>query len=203
MTVISPVDAGPAGPRPAEQLRRSPLADRAAELAAAAGPGGAALSEEPFLTQVDLRADPQRAADLAAAAGIAPPRTPNRVSGDQHRAALWLGPDEWLLIAPDGEAAALRDGLVSAGADAAVDVSAHRTTLRLRGGLSRDVLEKVCSLDLHPRSFTGGHCAQTLIGRAPAVLWQLSPAPDYRLLVRASYAGYFADLLLDAMSRPA
>jgi heterotetrameric sarcosine oxidase gamma subunit len=34
-----------------------------------------------------------------------------------------------------------------------VDVSAQRTTLRLRGEHARDLLAGGCSLDLHPRVF--------------------------------------------------
>ncbi|MBQ6640974.1 MAG: sarcosine oxidase subunit gamma [Saccharopolyspora sp.] len=203
MTVISPVEPGTTGPAGVERLRRSPLADRAAELAAAAGPRGTRLAEEPFLTQVNLRAAPEQLARLGNAAGIPLPRKANRVGGDVQRAALWLGPDEWLLMAPDGEAASLRDALGSAGAASVVDLSANRTTLRLSGGSARDVLEKVCSLDLHPRAFAAGHCAQTLLGRTQAVLWQLGPEPDYRILVRNSFAGYLADLLLDALRGPA
>jgi sarcosine oxidase, subunit gamma len=62
------------------------------------------------------------------------------------------------------------------------------------------VLEKVCALDLHPRVFGPGQCAQTLLGRTQAVLWQIDTEPTYRLLVRCSFAAYLADLLLDAMA---
>ncbi|MEV0699259.1 sarcosine oxidase subunit gamma family protein [Saccharopolyspora sp. NPDC050389] len=200
MTVVSP-----AGPRvDALSLRRSPLAGRAAEFAAN-GTDRLRLAEEPFLTQVNLRVHPgspavarvEHALDLAL-----PHHEPNLVSGDENTAALWLGPDEWLLVAPDGHAAELVTSVRHALADSlgsTVDVSANRTALRLSGPLSREVLEKICSLDLHPRSFTPGHCAQTLLGRTQAILWQLDPEPAYRILVRNSFADYLADLLLDAM----
>jgi sarcosine oxidase, subunit gamma len=188
-------------------LRRSPLADRAAELAAhgADGPRGVRLVEEPFLTQVNLRvhAGSPAVARVEHALNLAlPHHEPNRVSGDADGAALWLGPDEWLLVAPDGRADQLVASVREAVADSlgsTVDVSANRTTLRLSGPMAREVLEKICSLDLHPRSFAPGRCAQTNLGRTQAILWQLDPAPTYRILVRNSFANYLADLLLDAM----
>lgn len=209
MTVVSPVESGvlDGRVRPAAELRRSPLQDRRAEFATrrVEGPRGVRLSEEPFLTQVNLRLDPsglavgrvEQALDLAL-----PHHRPDRVTGDEQRAALWLGPDEWLVVAPDGNAAgvlrAARESLGDA-SGCVVDVSANRTTLRLSGPMAREVLEKVCSLDLHPRAFGAGQCAQTLIGRTQAVLWQVGAEPAYRLLVRCSFAHYLADLLLDGM----
>ena len=94
---------------------RSPLAHRAAELAAA--PVG--LRELPLLAQVGVRlhdapgAPPRRAgspaglAVVAAALGFPLPEVPNTTTGDGTRTALWLGPDEWLVVGPPGEARSL------------------------------------------------------------------------------------------------
>ena len=61
------------------------------------------------------------------------------------------------------------------------------------------MLAKGCALDLHPRAFVPGRCAQTLLARAQVILEQLDDEPAYRLLVRGSFAGYVATWLLDAM----
>ena len=93
--------------------------------------------------------------------------------------------------------AALR-GAVSEHGGAAVDVSAQRTTLRLRGAHARDVVAKGCSLDLHPSSFGQGDAAQTVLGQAGVVLIALSDnGTDYRMIVRSSFARYLADWLID------
>lgn len=203
MTVVNTVE-----PRvEVTSLRRSPLAGREEEFAAAGtgGPRGVRLSEEPFLTQVNLRVQYASPAVTAVerALGVTVPREPGRVTGDEANAVLWLGPDEWLMTAPDGHAARVLDTARAAMSDSlgsTVDVSANRTTLRLAGPVAREVLEKVCSVDLHPRAFGPGRCAQTLLGRTQAVLWQVGSEPAYRLLVRNSFAHYLADLLLDAMA---
>ena len=72
----------------------------------------------------------------------------------------------------------------------AVDVSAQRIILRLRGPRVRDVLAKGCAIDLHPRVFGRGCSAQTTLGRAGVVLLALCDAgDDYLVFVRSSFAG--------------
>jgi sarcosine oxidase subunit gamma len=116
---------------------------------------------------------------------------------------LWLGPNEWLVVdPPDGEAAleaALAEALAG-GLGAAVDLSANRTTIELRGPHARSLLARGCSLDLHPRAFAPGQCAQTMVGRAGVILEQRDALPTYRLFVRGSFAGYLATWLLDALA---
>src|SRR5690348_9533272 len=58
-----------------------------------------------------------RAAAIAAASeafGTALPQEPCRATTASERAALWLGPDEWLLLAPEDEGAALAAALARA-----------------------------------------------------------------------------------------
>lgn len=202
MTVVGPADRKV----DARSLRRSPLGHRAVEFDSRGVDGlrGVRLAEEPFRTQVDLRVPPENpaVARVERALGLALPR-PGQVAGDAERAALRVGADEWLLVAPDGHAdevvTAVR-GALAGSPGSAVDVSASRTALRLSGRMSREVLEKVCSLDLHPRAFGPGRCACPVVGRVRAILWQVGAEPAYRLLVHCSFAGYLADLLLDAMT---
>lgn len=162
------------------------------------------LSEEPFVAMVDLRADPDGPAATQAAAilGLELPTTPSTYVTNDTLTAIWMGPDEWLITGGTRSAATLETQLrtaVSEDGGAAIDVSAQRTTLRLSGPDARDVLAKGCSLDLHPKVFTKGTAAQTMLGLAGVVLIALDDAgTDYRILVRASFARYLADWLIDA-----
>lgn len=176
------------------------LRDRIA--AANEAPTTIRLAEIPFPTQLTLRVAPEDAgaAAVADALGAALPG-PNAVVRAGELAALWLGPDEWLLVAPDGGQAALRARLAPAleGTHATVvDVSAQRAVIELAGTAARDVLAKGCRLDLHPRAFGPGRCAQTALARTGVILWQRSDDPAYWLLIRASFAEYLAEWLLDA-----
>jgi sarcosine oxidase, subunit gamma len=186
--------------------RRSPLHDRARDLAAACeeAPDRIRIAEVPFLAQLTLRLDPASAAAAGAAAGAlgAPlPVEPGTSARAGDADVLWMGPDEWLVLAPDGRgdalAAALADALAGRHATV-VDVSAQRTAIEVAGSAARDVLARGCSLDLHPRAFSPGRCAQTLLARAGVVLLQRGEEPAYLVLVRASFAEYLAAWLLDA-----
>ena len=196
--------------KPPQTRRTSPLEGYAARLAEL--PQGVTIKEVPFLTQLDVRVDPAapEAAQAARVLGVALPTTANTaVSGADGVEVLWLGPDEWLVVAPPDQTAlepALRDVLGSAGA--VVDVSAHRTTIAVSGTLTRDVLARGCSLDLDPRVSPAGTCVQTLLALAGVILVVretsrgTAPARDeaieVHLLVRSSFARYLADWLVDA-----
>jgi len=157
------------------------------------------------LAAVSVRLDPADAALLErvhAALGIALPTTPNTASGDPDgRHALWLGPDEWLVLGPGGSAPAIEAAVRGAAGDAfvvAVDVSANRLAFELSGADARELLESGCPIDLHPRSFGAGSCAQTLLARANVLLHQVGDAPRYRIWIRPSFARYLAAWLTDA-----
>jgi sarcosine oxidase subunit gamma len=183
--------------------RHSPLAALADRLAAAGdAPARIRLTEVPFLTQLTLRVTPGTPAAAAAARALgAPlPLAPNTTSAGESVDVLWMGPDEWLVVAPPGTARHLEALERALGADhgSVIDVSAQRTVIEVAGADARNVLLKGCALDLHPRAFGVGRCAQTLLARAHVILHARTDEPAYRVFVRASFAGYLAEWLLDA-----
>jgi sarcosine oxidase, subunit gamma len=190
----------------AEAVRRSALvdyADRFAALPAASG-GGLSIRELPFVSQINLRADPKDAGlmqRLAASLSFALPAVPNTVASREERRALWLGPDEWLVVGPDGQQKALEQALRS-GLNGAfgsiVDVSANRTLLEIRGPKARELLAHGVPIDLDTRSFGPGRCAQTLLAKAQVIIERISEDPTFHLYVRSSFTSYVADWLLDA-----
>jgi sarcosine oxidase subunit gamma len=188
-------------PDEAAALRRSPLHGHPL-LRRDGAASRVRFAELPFLSQVDLRVDPARAPAqrIAERLGVALPTRPGTVASAGERSVLWLGPDEWLVLGPDGDAAALVQLLqesLGGESGSVVDVSANRTVIEVTGAAARDLLEKGIAIDLDPRSFSTGHCAQTLLGRAQVVIWQVAETPSYRLLVRPSFAQYVADWLGD------
>jgi sarcosine oxidase subunit gamma len=167
-------------------------------------PNSVAIVEEPFVTMVDLRVDPSGPGAQAAAEliGVELPTVPSTYAKNGDTTVIWQGPDEWLvtgtaLAGPELESR-LREAVTPHGG-AAVDVAGQRTTLRLRGSHSRDLLAKGTPLDLHPGVFGEGAAAQTMLGQAGVILLAVDAnGDDYRILVRSSFARYLADWLLDA-----
>ncbi|MFJ7071696.1 sarcosine oxidase subunit gamma [Streptomyces sp. NPDC098781] len=186
-------------------LRTSPLAHMEERMRAAGvtGARGVTLTERAFTGMLNLRVAPgtETAARVERALGVPLPPRCGRTATSSAHSVLWLGPDEWLVVSRTDEttvAPALRAALgVAPGS--VVDVSANRTTLELGGPAARQVLEKGCPLDLHPRSFGPGTAVSTTVGPVAVLLWQIDDTPAYRLLPRSSFADYLARWLIDAM----
>jgi sarcosine oxidase subunit gamma len=181
-----------------EAFARDPLASRASDLAGVAERTGGRVTVEhvPFLAQVSLRLDPS----LVDRAPFPLPLEPNTVWDDGSRAALWLGPDEWLVLGPPhagrrivAELEAALEGLHRS----VVDVSANRVAIELGGPDRMTLLASGCPLDLHPRTWWSGMCAQTLFAKAPVILHERAESTG--LLVRPSFADYVVDRLLVAV----
>ncbi|GAB3693476.1 sarcosine oxidase subunit gamma [Saccharopolyspora tripterygii] len=188
----------------AEPYGESPLAAHADALTGSSAPGTLRLSEVAFRAQVALRVDPKSPAAerIGTALGTMLPNQPGQVARTERLLVAWLGPDEWLLVGPEGEAGTIRTTVTEALGDehgAVVDVSAHRTIIEVSGPKAPELLAKGCALDLHRRSFGADRCAQTLLARAGVLLVcrEVEP-PAYWVLVRASFARYLADWLSDA-----
>ena len=182
-------------------LRRSPLG---AVQTTDARPASGRLFERPFLTHVNLRLDPGDIDALAAVhqvLGAQLPLTPNTTAADDGPLAIWLGPDEWLLLDEHHQSQALVHDLQAALAGhfaSVVDVSAGQTVIRLSGPSTCDVLARGCALDLDPSVFPPGACAQTLLARAQALLVAVDDTPTIDIIVRRSFVPYVAAWLQDS-----
>lgn len=187
-------------------LRVSPAAQLRADFETGSVRGVVEISEVAFLTMVGLRVnrDSDAGQRVAAVTGGLP-ATCGSVSGAGDTSVLWLGPEEFLVVAPREAHESLGGGLIQAlrealgdGAGQVVDLSANRTTFELTGPRARAVLEKGCSLDLHPRVLKAGTALSTEVGNIPVVLWKTGDE-TFRLFPRASFADFLGRWLLDAM----
>ena len=184
--------------------RRSPLDGWSDRFSAASTARDCfAIREVPFLAQIALRgdgADPNFRARAAEALGFALP-TANSWSGSIAGSALWLGPEEWLIVAEGEHSETLEQALrekLRGHHHSLVDVSANRTAVEIAGTDARIVLAKGMPLDLHASSFPVSALAQSLLAKAQVILQSLDERPTFRIFVRPSFAGYLAEWLLDA-----
>ncbi len=170
---------------------------------------GLILGQRSFMELINLRGDANRSDFTDAvrhAVKIDLPISANTAAGKSAGPhILWLGPDEWLIVAKPGSgermATALRNAL--AGQHAAVtETGQSRTCITIGGSHARDVLAKGCALDLHPSAFGAGQCAQTLLAKAGVILHlPLAPKgaePMFEIHVLRSFAAYLWAWLEDA-----
>ncbi|OLL28723.1 sarcosine oxidase subunit gamma [Burkholderia sp. SRS-W-2-2016] len=165
------------------------------------------LNERPFLELVNVRGDTRDAAFMNAVEqviGCKPPEKANTVARGNGYQIMWLGPDEWLI----GSAAA-HDATRTAPLEAklraafaglfasAVDIGSGYTVLEISGARTRDVLSRGCPLDLHPKLFGVGQCAQSHYFKASITLLPTG-ADSFDIVVRRSFADYFVKIMLDA-----
>lgn len=149
-------------------------------------PGRLRIQAAAELARLVLRGDP---AALGAAYRLALPTQPCRVAEADGRTALWLGPDEWLLLAPPGT---LEPAPVAGGA--VVDVGHRQAGLLLDGPGAADALSAGCPLDLHISAFPPGMCTRTVFGKAEIVLWRQG-GDRFHVEVWRSFAAYVLGLL--------
>jgi len=185
-----------------QDFRRSPLAHRSA----LADPSGRiALDERPFTGLLVLRGD--RAALNGAVrdgAGLELPSEAGTFSQADDTSALWIGPDEWVLVTRPGAEGEMLSGLKSALAathSQVVDVTDYYTPIIISGIEARTVLAKITMVDLHPRAFSKGNAIASLFGHAGAWLQMIDDedgaGPTFALYVRRSMADYLWCLLAD------
>lgn len=167
-----------------------------------ASPAARAVAIEPVAPALRLavRGRSGTAEAAAAALGVALPTAVcgTAVSGDI--AALWLSPDEWLVIAPESRAETLGlalEAALSAIPHSVVDVSHRNTALVVAGPKAAFVLNHGCPRDLSTAAFPVGTASRTILGKAEIVLWRTAEE-TFRIEVWRSFAPYVADFLDEA-----
>ncbi|WP_109120691.1 sarcosine oxidase subunit gamma family protein [Azospirillum sp. TSO22-1] len=145
------------------------------------------------------RPDDRAFADaVAAVLGAAPPEPNVAVLGAV--SLYWLQPTFWLVECALDEAEALtgrlRDTVGEHGT--AVDVSDTRVTYALRGPDAVTLLNRGCSLDLHPRVFPVGRSALCAFAQLHALLVKTSDAPVFQLTIQRAAQRHFEEWLAAA-----
>ena len=145
-------------------------------LDAAEAAGLATVREVPAPGMIALKGDlASLGPAVEAATGCAVPGMRGIVASVEARVA-WMAPDEVLLVVPREDVAqtlgALGDGLAGTH-HLAADVSDMRAVFRIEGADAavREVLAKLCPVDLAPGVFEPGEIRRTRLAQVPAAFW--------------------------------
>jgi sarcosine oxidase subunit gamma len=123
-----------------------------------------------------------------------------RASVDAPRAALWLGPDERLLLGEQSsaiETASRLRQVLHQRPHSLVDVSHRQVALGVAGPQAASVLAAGCPLDLDLGAFPVGMCTRTVLAKAEIVLWRRAD-DSFHLEVWRSFAAYVSGVIAEA-----
>jgi sarcosine oxidase, subunit gamma len=158
------------------------------------------LSETPPAARFILRGGEAARVACGIVFGAEPPSKLGPAGESAGRAALWLGPDEWLLTAEGPDSAALSETLMSVldgTAHSLVDVSHRQIGLVASGPAVARTLNAGCPLDLGLKAFPIGMATRTLFDKAEIVLWRRA-ATTFHVEVWRSFAPWLAASLAEA-----
>lgn len=148
--------------------------------------------------RMSLRAKPEAIAALSKALGVKLPDQPktSATSKAGTRAALWLGPDEWLVIDmaggdPTADCAGVKQ------LHSAVDVSHRNTAILVEGHGAEATLSAGCPQDLSLVAFPVGACSRTILGKIEIVIWRTGESA-FHVECWRSFSAYAFDFLEEA-----
>jgi sarcosine oxidase subunit gamma len=173
----------------AEAVRKSPLSH------AAAGSATVRIELLPVAARASLRAKLDAVGALSAALGVTLPTQPKHSAETNGRHALWIGPDEWFLIGPDGTdfvGLAGKSGVLHS----AVDISHRNVGILVTGSGAAAAINAGCPHDFSEASFPVGACARTVLGKMEIILYRTA-ADTYRVECWRSFAEYCFGMLAE------
>ena len=179
------------------------MADRSTvvDLSAARQPPALApspvLQQLPPATRLVLRGGSEVLAAAADALGLSRSEAPCRAVHNDGRAALWLGPDERLLLGPADAAEEMIGRLQQALAGmphSLVETSHAQTAFEVSGARAAVTVNAGCPLDFDLASFPVDMCTRTVFAKAQIVLWRTAPE-TFRVETGRSFAPYVTKIL--------
>lgn len=152
------------------------------------------------LTRLSLRVR-EAAIDAAGEAfGAKLPVTPLGNETAAKRAALWMGPDEWTLLAPEDELQAVFDSIEGKLAEqphSLADISHRSEALIVSGEKAAWLLNTGIFIDFSLEKFPVGTVTRTIFHKSPVLIWRTG---DDTFVVEAwvSFMDYVSGLLVES-----
>lgn len=144
--------------------------------------------------------DPAVVDACSSAFGVVLPQAACRFAVSNGRRAVWLGPDEWMLVVEGVQSASIEADLANAltgHCHALVDVSHRSVAFEVSGPNATAWLNCFCPLDLSQAAFPVGMATRTIFGKAEIVLLRDADA-RFRIDVWRSFAAYVWGMLIEA-----
>jgi sarcosine oxidase subunit gamma len=157
--------------------------------------GGVRITVLPPAERISLRAPAASLTALSKALGLDLPKTPKTSASSGGRVALWLGPDEWLVIDQTGDP--LGDCARVKALHSAVGVSHRNVAFSVSGPGAAATIGAGCPQDLSLKAFPVAACSRTILGKVEIVVLRTA-ADSFRVECWRSFSDYVHAFLLDA-----
>ena len=139
-------------------------------------------------TRVSLRAKADAMPALSKALGLALPTKPKTTASNGSRAALWLGPDEWLII-DNANSSVVADLAKVKVLHSVVDISHRNVGIIVSGKGADAVVNGGCPQDLSLKACPVGATSRTVLGKIEIVLWRTGEN-SFRVECWRSFSSY-------------
>jgi sarcosine oxidase subunit gamma len=146
--------------------------------------------------RISLRAPAASLDALSKALGLTLPVAPKTSASEGKRSALWLGPDEWLVI-DDGAKDPFADCAGVKTLHSAVDISHRNVAISVTGPAAAATINAGCPQDLSLAAFPVGACSRTILGKAEIVLFRTAENA-FRVECWRSFSDYVFAFLIEA-----
>ena len=146
--------------------------------------------------RIAVRAPAESFAALSRALGVTLPVKPKSSAAKGSRAALWLGPDEWLVI-DEGAKNPADDCAKVKALHSAVGISHRNVGISVTGPGAANTINAGCPQDLSPGVFPVGACSRTILGKIEIVLWRTAE-DAFRVECWRSFSDYAFGFLTEA-----
>ena len=175
----------------AEAIRIHPLEDRIF------ASNKTSLAPVAAMERVSLRADEKATIALGKAIGTTLPVNPSTSTTKAGTTALWIGPDEWLVIAKAGTGLDAKLNAVKGHLYSAVSVDHRNTAISVSGANAVETLNSGCPRDLSLEAFPVGACSRTILGKSEIILWRTGES-EFQVECWRSFSDYVWKFLVDA-----
>jgi sarcosine oxidase subunit gamma len=149
----------------------------------------------PAAARINFRATSKGAKDFGKALGLDLPTQPMGLAKKSGRLAVWIGPDEWLVVddkKPIDELMPRRESTHFS----ATDISHRNVAFQVSGEGATNVLNTGCPRDLSLSAFPINSGSRTLLGKAEIVLIRIGRS-SFRVECWRSFAPYLWELLVE------
>lgn len=152
------------------------------------------------LTRLSLRLREASVKDAGKAFGASLPVDALTSEVGDKRAALWMGPDEWTLLAPEDDLQAVFDSVEAALKDqphSLVDISERSESIIVSGEKATWLLNTGIFIDFSLEAFPVGMVTRTVFHKSPVMVWRTGP-DTFVVEAWVSFMDYVAGLLVQA-----